>query len=183
MDSTPDAHSVVFDPQELIELNTPLLANVPEDAWPEILSLGSRVHMDAGQAVYQQDEPGGDLLVLLTGSVVVGVVARSGEIQLAELGPGAVLGELSFLLGGNRSASVRTTVPSTFLRFTNQAFQQLLSSHSPAAFQVLYNVARSVAGRLKAADMLVRELALRPEIPSPDLVRLHTAIFTDAHLI
>jgi CRP-like cAMP-binding protein len=180
MESAQDEKSKVFKAEELIELNTPLLANVPPESWSEILGLSTRVVMDPGQAVYQQDEPGGDLLVLLTGSVVVGVVARSGEIQLAELGPGAVLGELSFLLGGARSASVHTTEHSTFLRFTNEAFQQLLATRSPAAFQVLYNVARSVAGRLKATDMLVRELALRPEIPPPDLVRLHTAIFTDA---
>lgn len=179
MESTQYEASAVFPPGELIDLTTPLLANVPQEAWPEILSLGSHEQLGAGVAVYEQDEPGGDLMVVLTGRVVVGVVARSGEIQLAELGPGAVLGELSFLLGGNRAASVRTMEPCTFLRFTNEAFQRLLDTRSPAAFQVLYNVAKSVAARLKAADLLVRELSLRPEIPAPDLIRLHTAIFID----
>lgn len=171
--------SPVMEPTDFADLNTPLLAGVPEEDWPDIIGLGTRVEIDAGQVVYAQDDPGGDLLVLLTGTVSVGVSARSGEIPLAELGPGAVLGELSFLLGGGRSATVRSVQPCTFLRFTNDAFSQLLDTRSPAAFQVLYNVARSVAGRLKAADALVRELSLRPEIPPPDLIRLHRAIFTD----
>ena len=180
MASTQDESGTIFQPDDLIDLNTPFLADVPEESWPEILTLGTRVQVDARQAVYQQDDPGGDLLVLLAGRVVVAVIARSGEVELAELGPGAVLGELSFLLGGSRSATVRTLEPCTFLRFTDAAFQNLLNTRSPAAFQVLYNVAKSVAGRLKAADVLVRELSLRPEIPSHDLIRLHTAIFTDA---
>lgn len=179
MENEQDSQSAVINPDELFDLATPLLAGVPRESWPEIIARGTHETMKAGEPVYQQDEPGGDLLVLLSGAVVVGVSARAGEIHLAELGPGAVLGEMSFLLGGNRSASVRTVAPSTFLRFTNDAFQELLSTRSPAAFQMLYNVARSVAGRLKATDSLVRELSLRPEEPDPDLILVRRAIFTD----
>jgi CRP/FNR family transcriptional regulator, cyclic AMP receptor protein len=68
-------------------------------------------HFDAGQVIIAQGERTNLLFFLIEGVVEVvkdGVpVARSSE-------PGAVFGELSALLGGNHTATVRALKPSAF---------------------------------------------------------------------
>ena len=160
---------------------TPLLAGIPGEDWPEILNVGTRVHLGKGEALFLQDEPTNDLYVVLSGFVRVSVRARSGETDLAQLGPGSIVGEMSFLLGGGRSASVRTSEASELLRISNAAFQQILDGRSKVAFQVLYNIARTMAARLRAADSLVKEISLRPGqsgAEEPDLVDLRRAFYT-----
>jgi hypothetical protein len=55
-----------------------------------------------GSAVTQQGEPGGELFLLLDG--VLGVEVDG--TRLAELGPGAVLGERAVLEGGRRTSTL-----------------------------------------------------------------------------
>lgn len=62
---------------------------------------------DQGQAVVEQGDPGHELLLLLDGVVSVEV---NGD-PLAEIGPGAVLGERALLEGGTRTATLRAVTP------------------------------------------------------------------------
>lgn len=59
--------------------------------------------LEAGRVLIEQGEEGGELYLLLDGLLVVEV---DGE-PVAELGPGAVLGERAILEGGRRTATVR----------------------------------------------------------------------------
>jgi hypothetical protein len=65
------------------------------------------VRLDAGRTLVQQGEPGQDLYVLLDGVVAIEV---DGE-PVAEIGPGAVLGERALLEGGVRTSTIRTVTP------------------------------------------------------------------------
>jgi CRP/FNR family cyclic AMP-dependent transcriptional regulator len=64
----------------------------------------------AGEEIFRQYEPGDTLLVLLRGRVHVKTETPAGEVSLAELGRGAVIGEVSVL---NRSARTATVVAMT----------------------------------------------------------------------
>ncbi|MSQ24210.1 MAG: cyclic nucleotide-binding domain-containing protein [Chloroflexi bacterium] len=150
---------------------TPLLANVPTEDWGQVLDLAVREEHPGGELVFRQDDPASDLLVLISGFVKVSVRGRANDVELAELGPGSVLGEMAFLLGGTRSATVRAIGPIALLRFPNAAFQQMLNTRTPAAFQILFNIACSAASRLREADLLVRDLSLQPPA-SPELLNL-----------
>jgi hypothetical protein len=63
--------------------------------------------VDAGKTLVQQGEGGNDLFLLLDGILSVEV---NGE-ALAEIGPGAILGERALLEGGNRTATLRAVTP------------------------------------------------------------------------
>ena len=67
------------------------------DAKPELR------RFDAGAAVVEQGTPGDEILLLLDGVVSVEVDGDA----LAEIGPGAVLGERALLEGGTRTATLR----------------------------------------------------------------------------
>ncbi len=58
--------------------------------------------LEPGQALVQQGKPGVDLFLLLDGVLTVAVDGR----PVAELGPGAVVGERALLEGGRRTATL-----------------------------------------------------------------------------
>ncbi|HVE46297.1 MAG TPA: cyclic nucleotide-binding domain-containing protein [Acidimicrobiales bacterium] len=59
--------------------------------------------LDAGEDLTRQGEPGDELHLVLDGILSVDVDGR----ELAELGPGAVVGERAILEGGTRTATLR----------------------------------------------------------------------------
>jgi hypothetical protein len=66
-----------------------------------------RRRLDAGECLITQGEEGQELFLILDGIVDVEV---DGE-EVAELGPGTLIGELALLEGGKRTASVYATTP------------------------------------------------------------------------
>jgi cyclic nucleotide-binding protein len=67
----------------------------------------SRKRLSAGDTLVEQGEPGDELYLLLDG--VLGVEVDGEEV--AEVGPGAVLGERALLEGGTRKATLRAATP------------------------------------------------------------------------
>ena len=63
--------------------------------------------IDAGDTLVRQGEEGDELFVLLDGVLVVDV---DGE-EVAEVGPGAILGERAVLEGGRRTSTLRAVTP------------------------------------------------------------------------
>jgi signal-transduction protein with cAMP-binding, CBS, and nucleotidyltransferase domain len=63
--------------------------------------------LDAGEALVKQGDEGRELFLLLDGVVDVEV---DGD-EVAEIGPGALLGERALLEGGQRTATVWATTP------------------------------------------------------------------------
>jgi CRP-like cAMP-binding protein len=63
--------------------------------------------LDAGDALVEQGDEGRELFLLLDGIVDVEV---DGDV-VAEIGPGALLGERALLEGGTRTATVWATTP------------------------------------------------------------------------
>jgi CRP-like cAMP-binding protein len=61
----------------------------------------------AGRALVTQGDPGDEVFLLLDGVVAVDV----GGEELAEIGPGAILGERAVLEGGARTSTLRAVTP------------------------------------------------------------------------
>jgi len=61
----------------------------------------------AGRFLTKQGDPGDELFLVLDGVLSVDVDGRA----LAELGPGAVIGERALLEGGKRTSTVRALTP------------------------------------------------------------------------
>jgi hypothetical protein len=66
-------------------------------------NLSERLMLDIDETLVEQGEPAKDLYLLLDGVLVVEV----GGEEVAEIGPGAIVGELAFLEGGKRTATLR----------------------------------------------------------------------------
>jgi diguanylate cyclase (GGDEF)-like protein len=89
---------------------------------------GKTLTLEAGHCLWQEGDPADSVIFLREGELEV-VSARpdcEDVIVLRRLGPGAVLGEISCLDGGRRSAGVRAEVESIVTRYPLADFRALL---------------------------------------------------------
>lgn len=106
--------------------------------------------LSPGEILLSQGSTGGDLFVLEQGSLAI---ERDG-IRIASLAtPGALLGEMSVLLGAPVSATVRAEGPGK-VRVIRRARAAL--GNDP---ELTFAVARMIAGRLDATSAVLVELA------------------------
>jgi CRP-like cAMP-binding protein len=108
--------------------------------------VGSRLELTAGTRILTEGEFGRTVYVLVSGTATVTVTdpARNTILKVAELAPGAVIGELSFLLGARRTATVTALTDVTLLELAPEAL-----SHKLAQDRQLHDfLTRCARGRL-----------------------------------
>jgi CRP-like cAMP-binding protein len=111
-----------------------------------------------GEMIIAQGELAAHMFVILTGEVeVLHKGAADHDVRLALLGPGDWIGEMAILdLQQPRSASVRALAPSTLLRLSTQDARRLIQSEMPLDYaQLVANIARELARRLRVADRII----------------------------
>jgi CRP-like cAMP-binding protein len=129
---------------------------VLEDVLNEVGDL-PQFHVEAGVEVVVEGDDRGQLLVLLDGAVQV---TRAGVVLGVIDQPGEVFGEVSTLLGGPPSATVRTLQPSRFRVAGNP--KAVLAERPLLALAV----AQLLARRLEASAQHVVDLVRRQEPPA-----------------
>lgn len=98
--------------------------------------------------MFRQGDKGGEVLVLRAGRVKVCARRANREVILAVLDPGALLGELSAVDGGQRSATVVALEPVEVDVTTHEAFAIVLDEYPRIGTELL----RLVAARLRDAS-------------------------------
>ncbi|MDX6506362.1 MAG: hypothetical protein QOG06_1006 [Gaiellaceae bacterium] len=91
-------------------LSTAVESELERELSASIMRSGAKLErrsLDPGEALVEQGDEGRELFLILDGIVDVEV---DGE-EVAEIGPGALLGERALLEGGKRTASVYATTP------------------------------------------------------------------------
>ena len=90
----------------------------------QLLSAARVEEVSRGHEVVRQGDPGNEAFVLARGRLKV--VRRQGadETQLAQLGPGALFGEMALLSDGPRSASVFASEPAQLLVLARDELEQ-----------------------------------------------------------
>ena len=103
----------------------------------------------ARQVLFHEGDPSDFVLLITAGWVKVTCASDGGqEVLLAILGPGAVVGELSALDGGPRSATVSAMEPVEALLLSAREFRAFLLANP----QVMLALLQTVVGRLRDAD-------------------------------
>jgi CRP-like cAMP-binding protein len=114
-----------------------------------IVSNSCMIDVPAATVLCHRGDTSGEVFVLLTGTAVV----EADFLRPAIVGPGAIIGEIAFLDGGPRTATVTTEEPSTVLVFSPREFDRVLREVAPLTNVVLATVAARfrVASRGAAA--------------------------------
>jgi uncharacterized membrane protein len=115
-------------------------------------------HFKAGTIIFEYGDPGGEIFILCSGVVEVFVVNQEGEkIIIAENQRGDVVGELSFLDGGHRTATAFAREETQALTMNRERLLGFIDRHPHAAIDLLTVVGR----RLRATDELLRTRVAR----------------------
>ena len=116
------------------------------------------VRVPAGQLVFQMNDPGGTLFVIREGSVEVFLTDATGErVVLETPGPGEVFGEVSFLDGGARTASVVVIEDLDALAVDRDDLSHLFKHHPEAGLDII----AAMGKRLRRTVELLRHTASR----------------------
>ena len=127
----------------------------PADAHT-VLALMQRQHHADGDVVVEAGDTGRDLILVLSGSANVLVRTAAGqELRLAAVRQGTLLGEVGFLDGAPRSATVRARGPLETARLTRPDFDRLSRERPDLAQQLLSNIAIDLAARLRSTNALL----------------------------
>ena len=142
----------------------PLFADLPSDIVSSLALELLRIELAPDELLWRQGEASGALHLVETGRLTV---TASGpgerEIELAEVGPGDVLGELPLLAGGEHSASVRAVEFASVLALDRGRFRALLASLDPSAEALRRRLLNIVCERhRRAARTSLRDARRRP---------------------
>jgi CRP/FNR family cyclic AMP-dependent transcriptional regulator len=116
------------------------------------------VRVVAGEVVFHANDPGGTLFVIREGSVEVFFKNDTGErIVLESPGPGEVFGEVSFLDGGARTASVLVVEDLEALAVDRDDLSHLFRVHPEAGLDII----AAMGKRLRRTVELLRSTTAR----------------------
>ena len=125
--------------RELVEqLSTfPTLNGCTRSDLEALVAAGGRTVLPSGWPFVTQGEPADAVYFLLTGSARVYIQRK----EIAQLGPGDIIGEIAFFGGGQRGATVTSSERVTALRVENDAMHELVEKHEGLrkALEAAYN--------------------------------------------
>ena len=142
---------------------TSLLRSVPEQDLKAAAAASRLRSYRRGQVVFTRSDPGDTVIVVVSGRVKVTVrSADGGELTLAIIGPGGVLGELGVVDGGPRSADAETLEACQLLLVPRETIRDLCT-RVPAAGQALTSSIAATLRRLTeaTADLVFLDLPRR----------------------
>jgi NTE family protein len=123
---------------------SPLCEGLTEDEVSRVYGLFEEKELPEGATLYKEGDQADALYVLLEGQVQV---SRKGT-ALAEIGPGASIGEMSlFTNSRSRSATVVAQSPLTVLRIDRERFSKAIGERQVPA-PLVANLAQEVVTRL-----------------------------------
>jgi CRP-like cAMP-binding protein len=114
----------------------------------ELLRLGRVRHYRAPSVLFFECDDTHDVLVVRSGDIKVSITLDDREVLLDVLGTGDLLGELSAIDGGPRSATASALTPVEVVAIPAAAFMGFLTAHPHVSLDLM----RALAGRLRSAS-------------------------------
>ena len=124
--------------------NVSLFSGCTDRDLAKIAKAADEVNVPAGYALADQGQTGREAFVIIEGSATV---RRNGK-KVAVLGPGAVVGELSLLDHGPRTATVTTDTDASVLVLDQRHFAAVIDE-VPA---ITHKIMSVLAGRIRDLD-------------------------------
>ena len=127
-----------------------LLRGLPDEELAELAPTLRRLELPAGAELWRENEEAHGLVLIERGTVSVSLtLPGGGEVELAAMGPGEVLGEIPLLDGGQHTATARAVEPATLLSLGRRDFVALVSRQHPTAFALKRRLCAVVTVRLR----------------------------------
>lgn len=136
-----------YEAHELRELD--IFENLTDSEFETLQEFLEPVQYGAGGFLYRQGEPGDSLFIIVEGAVHMYPDDKDTDVRLANFGPGAVVGEVSLLMGSPRTANVTVDQYLHAVRLTQGSLNKLIESNPGISTKFLRSLGRELAHRLK----------------------------------
>ena len=127
----------------------PFLAGASSDDWKALLKHLSAEKFVAGQILMKAGDPADSFFILAEGTVEVETPVSQRRRALARIEAGSIFGEIGFLDGGARTATVRAATDGTMMRVTHSGYAILQSWQPQLAQRIAMDLGRICATRLR----------------------------------
>jgi CRP-like cAMP-binding protein len=136
------------------------LSDRDEDDWARLISHTETRRFDPGDVIMDAGEVDRALYVVVRGRLEVLVSDDLGEPRhQLTIGERTVVGEMGFLDGQARTATVRAVVESELLRLTFDSFEVLSARYPELGRAILLDLARILAVRLRQTNEALAQLS------------------------
>jgi CRP-like cAMP-binding protein len=108
---------------------SPLFQVIPSKDRARLAPRFKLVELPAGGQAFSEGEPGGALFLVKSGAVEVRTALRGESLALARLGKHQFFGEVSFLTGVRRTATVHALEPTELLKIEERELRDLVRHH------------------------------------------------------
>lgn len=132
--------------QKRFENQSILLKALPQQDWDALLELGRPVTFAKGRTIVMQGSSGQEMYLILEGRVEVSIISAEGTKNvLNQMGPGEIMGEISLLDGGVRSAdAVAASDIVSLIAIDRQTVLRVLKRSPDMVFAVISELCRRV---------------------------------------
>lgn len=120
---------------------------------------------DTNAILTQEDERARDLFIIVKGSISVemNLTHDTPPVSILKIRDGETVGELSFLDGARRSASLKAVVPTSVIRLPYDKMDELFNMDNGTGLIIMRNLAKLVTQRLRDANFGLRYFAPKLE--------------------
>ncbi len=135
----------------------PLFAKIEPSKLKLLAFTSERLTYQGGQRLFEQGDVGDAAYIIIDGEASVRIRTDGGEVQVAQLGKGDVVGEIAILCDVPRTAAVEATSTLTTLRITKELFFRLVGEFPQISIEIM----RELAARLERTNAQLREALSR----------------------
>ncbi len=139
--------------QELLNLlsDHPLFRGLEPSELEDLAAMMVEKKYDAGSEIFREGDPGGELMILGSGSVEVQKQRShgSGRVVIARFDRGGVIGEMSLVDRLPRSASVVTVQPTRAWVMPQSLFDEILTTRPALGVKILKGISSLLSQRLR----------------------------------
>lgn len=152
---------MTFSPHDLT--NIPFFGHFSEREIAQISRTGTFHECAPNEYLLHEKDNSRDFFVLISGRMVVTRTLYAGdEKELSFIEPGEFFGEMAFLDGSPRSASVRCVEKGVFFKISRESFEHLVTRKPTIAYKMTDAIAAALTQRLRKSNDLVESFFSNP---------------------
>lgn len=124
-----------------------LLEGVKPSVVDEFIAGATEVLLRRGESLFQQGDAADAWYVLTSGRLSVNDDSAEETHKVADLLPGASVGEMALITGGERNAGVRAERAASLMRVTRPSFERFADEHPAFARRLMATVVRRLTSK------------------------------------
>ncbi len=132
---------------------TALFSGLSDDELGAVVNLCVERSFPAGSIVIRQGDVGDEMFIIQEGQIEIVVVGSRPELRVVVLGKGQILGEMSLLDMGFRSATARTAMAATLQVIKQADFTALCEQDYRIGYAVMRNLAADLSFKLRHRNL------------------------------